>query len=236
MKILCTSCQATIQAADIQLNTGWAKCAACNEVFQFNNQVPGFTVNAAETFPKERPPQARAVLDEEPNRLLIHLPRKGVRAGTKGVIFFAILWNGFLVFWMLGVLGAFEGFAGGPNWGMAAFSIPFWLVGIGLILGIIWDAHHTRTVCLTAEDMTTQLKCGLYRIDRTIERTKISLAQHYEPKVRSGDDAPRLPAFGIEVLYAGGSFAMPLDSLEEERWLLGKINSFLKTHPGYTDG
>jgi len=232
MKILCPACHAQVQSTDIQLDTGWAKCVACNDVFQLNNQLSGFTVAPDQTVPKEKPLGARAVLEEEPNRLLIHLPKKGVRAATKGVIFFAILWNSFLVFWMLGVMGAFEGFANGPNWGMAAFSIPFWLVGIGLILGIIWDVKHTRTVCLTAEDMTTQLNCGLYRSNRVIERSKINLARHFEPKVKSGDNSDHTPTFGVEILNEGGSFVIPLDSLEEECWLMSKINTFLKQHPG----
>ena len=62
-----------------------------------------------------------------------------MRAGTWGLLGFATFWLAFIAFWTVRALGVF--FNGGQvHWEnaiFAAFSTPFWLVGFGMLGGVL---------------------------------------------------------------------------------------------------
>src|SRR6266566_5287620 len=95
MKIHCPSCHELVQSADIDLASGWAKCAACQEVFELSEVLPAFHSNApAPEAALERPFNARAVAEESPNELEIFIPRQGFRVATVAMLGFATFWLG----------------------------------------------------------------------------------------------------------------------------------------------
>ncbi len=71
--------------------------------------------------------------------LEIIIPPKKFQAGDIGLIIFVTFWLGFLVVWtsMVIMLGAVF---------MALFSIPFWLVGIGMVLGITTSLTQKQSI------------------------------------------------------------------------------------------
>jgi len=230
MKITCPSCHSIVQAADIQLDTGWAKCSSCQEVFNFSSQLPDYQSPEAGSIPKQRPLSAICIVEEEPTRLIIHRPPQGMRTASKGMLFFAVIWNGFITFWTLGALGVF--FGAERNWGFAAFSIPFWLVGIGMIIGLIYTVFHSRTVAITPEETSTQVVCGPFRSTRLRSRGQTEFARKYVPKVTRGSNGQSAePVYGAELVFDRGSFVIYAESDEEVSWLVDKINSFLKANP-----
>src|SRR5439155_16519367 len=117
--------------------------------------------------------------------LLVHVPAEGVRAATCGMLGFATFWLGFVAFWTAGALGLF---AGRPpaafNFAFAAFSIPFWLVGFGMLAGIAWKTWATKSVRIDREGMRTYQRCLLWASTRWVERDRLQHARHYEPQVK----------------------------------------------------
>ncbi|MGC3970276.1 MAG: hypothetical protein QM775_23985 [Pirellulales bacterium] len=75
--------------------------------------------------------------------------------------------------------------------------------------------------------MTTSKRCLLWSWKKWIARTDVQHARHYEAKVRS--DHGQYAAHGVEIVYRNGSFTLPADSEEEELWLTGEINDFVKS-------
>lgn len=59
----------------------------------------------------------------------VYLKPEGFSSKMAGNIFFALFWNGFLVVWTTLALQ--------DSLAFAAFSIPFWIVGLVLIVGVI---------------------------------------------------------------------------------------------------
>lgn len=231
MKIYCPSCSELVQAADVDLATGWAKCAACQDIFELSTVIPGFAANSrAIESVVERPFNARAVVEQSRDELDIFIPRQGFRAGTCALLGFATFWLAFIAFWTAGALGMFAG-AGPPqafNIGFAAFSIPFWLVGLGMLGGVAWAAYGTKRVKLDRNEMHTQIQCLLYSRNRTIDRSLVQRARPYAPKIQN-ESGNVQSSFGAEIVFEKGSFVVPADDSDEASWLVSVINDFLKT-------
>jgi hypothetical protein len=187
MKLECPECRRVIPAEDVSLETGCAKCRRCDEVFKLADILPGYAPDAtAMQKPPERPFDAWAVLERDDQRLVVHIPAQGMRAATWGALGFATFWLGFIAFWTAGALGVFRG---GIHWGnalFAAFSTPFWLVGFGMLAGVVWAARSSRTVYLDASVLQTQLRCLAWRRCKTIDRSAVQHAREGVVRMERG--------------------------------------------------
>lgn len=231
MKLACPSCQRTIPAKDIALATGWAKCEACDEVFQLAGLLEGYVApGSLAAVPLERPFDAWTVVRRQDNLLVVHQGARGLRAATMGMLVFAAIWLSFITFWTLGALGIFfnKGQLQLENLWFAAFSIPFWLVGLCMLGGVVWLARGTRSVSIDAVRLTTELRCLAWRRTRTVERDEVQCAWLGTPMVRNEGQAP-IPY--VEIVYSRGSFKLPADSDAERAWLIAEINDFLQRVP-----
>ncbi len=232
MKVNCPACGQVVPAEGIALNTGWGKCVACNEVFSLADVIEGYVPPAGSNVAgkPERPFDAWAVVEREPDRLMIHIPPHGMRAGTVGLLLFAIFWLGFVAFWTAGALGLlFAQKPQGLNIGFACFSIPFWLVGLGMLGGVLWASRSSRTVYFDGVEMVTELRCLLWRRRRARDLASVQHAREYDATARS-DNQPASSNCGVEIVYTGGSFTLPCSSRAEQQWLLAEINDYLQSH------
>lgn len=192
--------------------------------------MPAFATNSrVDEILVERPFNARAVVEKSRDDIDILIPRQGLRAGTLGVLGFATFWLAFNAFWTAGALGIF---GGGPpqafNIGFAAFSIPFWLVGFGMLGGVAWSVFGTKHLKLDQNEMRIQIQCLLYFRNRTIDRSLVQRARLYVPTIQ-GQTGNLQDAFGAEIIFEKGSFVVPADDTYEAMWLVSVINEFLKT-------
>ncbi|VTR96324.1 serine threonine protein kinase : Serine/threonine protein kinase OS=Pleurocapsa sp. PCC 7327 GN=Ple7327_4456 PE=4 SV=1 [Gemmata massiliana] len=226
MKVNCPCCSAQVPAANFNLETGWAKCEGCQELFALAQVVPGFVAPGSQAGrPVPRPFNARELVERAKDELLIHVPAEGMRAATCGLLGFATVWLAFITFWTAGALGIF-----GPdepdaaNWVFASFSIPFWLIGFGMLVGVVWKARGTKSVRIDRDGMRTHLRCLAWARSRYVPIDRVQHARKYEPQVKS--DGP--PPNGAEIVYWAGSFVLPADSEEEAWWLIAEINDFVK--------
>jgi hypothetical protein len=224
VKVTCPACAALVRAAAIQLDKGWAVCEACDEVFPLSRALPGFPAPAAGAGP-ERPWNARAVVEESPDGLVVYVPAEGMRAGTWGALGFTLFWLGFVAFWTVGALGLWGGQPGGGlNWVFASFSLPFWVAGVWGLAGVLWKAWGAHAVYLDEAGLLAQYRClGWARATR-VERAKVQRARPYDAPAQNNGAR----AYGAEIVYEKGSFVVPADSQDEEGWLVHRINDYLK--------
>lgn len=231
MKVTCPSCRLTIAAQDIALDTGWAKCASCDEVFSLADLLPGYAkAKGGDLVVPERPFDAWSILRRDEGRLVIHQPAHGVRAATIGLLAFATFWLAFIAFWTAGALGfLFQGGKPQPvNVLFACFSIPFWLVGFGMLAGALWMARGSRSLSIDAVQLATELRCMAFRRTRVLERDQVQCARLGTP-LTSKEGQPPVPF--VEVVFTKGSFKLPADSEAERTWLIAEINDFLQQVP-----
>jgi predicted Zn finger-like uncharacterized protein len=233
MKITCPDCRQVIPADDIALDKGWAKCSRCGEVFQLTDLIAGYGAGpAALPAVPERPFDALAVTEREGDRLIIHIPAAGMRAGMWGMLGFATFWLGFIAFWTSGALGVFGGQGIRPeNALFAAFSIPFWLVGFGMVGGVVWMSRGSRIVLLDASKMVAELRCLFWRRRKTIDRGRVQCAREGAVIVKKNEPSATYFPYPAEIIYEKGSFKLPCGSEAEQAWLIAEINDFLQKVP-----
>jgi hypothetical protein len=241
MKLLCPNCHRPIPSDDIELSAGWAKCRKCDEVFKLAEILPGY--GKAESTPAalpERPFDAWIIVDRAPDRMIIAVPPFGMRAATWGLLGFAIFWLAFISFWTAAALGVFfnHGRVRPQNALFAAFSTPFWIVGIGMLTGVLWSARGTRRVYLDASTLYTESRCLFARWRKTIDRADVQCAREGAVKFRNSDNGGYTP-YAVEIVFTKGSYRLSCNSEAEQAWLIAQINDFLKTlpyQPGMPEG
>jgi hypothetical protein len=210
----------------MNLDTGWAKCDSCHELFRLADVVPGFTAPGVPPGLPQRPLNARAILERTDGNLLIHVPSEGLRAATCGLFAFAAFWLGFIAFWTIGALGVFDGQPPAQfNWLFASFSIPFWLVGLGMMAGVAYRVWGKKSVQIDGAGMRTNLRCLFWSRSRWVDLERIQHARPYVAQVKSQGQV----TYAVEIVYRSGSFVLPADSEDEEDWLIGEINDFVKS-------
>jgi hypothetical protein len=232
MKVYCPDCGKVIPGENIALESGWAKCCRCQEVFNLSDVVPGYTPRASEgtagRLLPERPFDAWAVLERTDATLMIHLPAQGMRAAICGMLAFATFWLAFVAFWTASALGLFGGKLELANLLFASFSTPFWLVGFGMLGAVLWAARGTRTVYIDASVMQTRLSCLFWRRQKTIDRAAVQHARQGVKQFESDDGNSTYFPCSAEIIYDKGSFRLPCTSEPERAWLLAQINDFLQ--------
>ena len=231
MKVNCPNCGEIVPAEGLALDTGWGKCTACHEVFRLADVIEGYVAPGEAQLPgkPERPFDAWAVVERQMDRLLIHIPPHGLRAGTLALLGFAIFWLGFVAFWTAGALGLlFGGQVQGLNIGFACFSMPFWLVGFGMLGGVLWASRGSRTVYFDGMEMVTELRCLLWRRRRVRDLSTVQHARESSPMIRS-DKQGSTDSYLVEIVYSSGSFVLPCSTRAEQQWLIAEINDYLKS-------
>ncbi len=236
MKLDCPKCNQPIPASDIALDKGWAKCVRCDEVFPLAGILPGFDAGetASPQLP-ERPFDAWSTLQRQDKSLVILIPAYGMRAAVWGILGFATFWLAFIAFWTAGALGVF--FNGGPfkweNVLFAAFSTPFWLVGIGMLAVVLWLSRGTRSLYIDPAQMVTELRCLAWHRIRSRQRDEVQCARAGTPVATNSNtqSGPGYSPHWVEVIFTKGSFKLPCDNESEKLWLIAQINDFLQAVP-----
>jgi hypothetical protein len=231
MKISCPNCSRTIPAADVALDKGWAKCTACDEVFRLADLVEGYPAEERLEVICERPFDARVVLKRDGEQLTIHVPPLGVGLPAVGLLAFAVFWLGFIAFWTMGALGLIfgRGNVNAGNIAFAAFSIPFWVVGVGLLGGVVWLTRGKKYVLIDPGMMVTETRCLAWHRTRQVGRDQVQCAREYESVIRNENTTTRRLA--VELVYRGGVYRIPAVNAAEQAWLVAEINSFLQAVP-----
>jgi len=231
MKVNCPNCGEIVPAEGLALDTSWGKCTACHEVFRLADVIEGYVAPSEEQVPgkPERPFDAWAVVERQLDRLLIHIPPHGLRAGTLALLGFAIFWLAFVAFWTAGALGLlFNGQMRGVNIVFLCFSIPFWLVGFGMLGGVLWASRGSRTVYFDGVEMVTGLRCLLWRRRRVHDLATVQNARQSSQKT-SSDEEFATDTYSVEIVYSSGSLVLPCSSRAEQQWLLAEINDYLQS-------
>ncbi len=242
MKILCPNCETEIPAEDVDLSTGWARCQACNEVFQvpaIANRVGAPTragsAPPVDDGPVDRPADARILMHRHPDKLVIYLPPMGFRWQLLPMMGFAVFWLGFVAFWTAGALGLFSDGVGMANILFACFSIPFWLVGFAMLGGCLWAMVASRLIYLDTSVLITRIKALLFSWRWSISRDQVQTVRLRTPPTPHHEDTASANAVVaphvVEIVYRGGKLLIACTSEEEQRWVYGEILAFFDAVP-----
>ena len=230
MKIHCPNCDRPIPAADVDLSTRLAKCRGCDEVFPLEGlpATPATSATGSSGVP-ERPFDARAEVVRSPRELLLKVPAAGMGGGMWGLLGFAVVWNGFIAFWTLGALGLF--FGDGPdafNWMFAAFSIPFWCAGAGMLAAVLHGSRSEVGLVLDRHELRYHRRSPVLPKRRTVRRADVQKARAKNLASSANDTTGPVPSlYEVEIVTRDGTLKVPAAGADEQRWLIAEINAFL---------
>jgi len=126
MKVRCKKCREEISGANIDLTRNIAKCDACGEVFNCQDQLADISsLSSSQSF-QSRPeiPMPKGV-DVKYNHGGLVITRKWFTPAIFALLFFCVFWDGFMIVWYTIAIMK-------QQWAMAAFGTIHAMVGIGL--------------------------------------------------------------------------------------------------------
>jgi CheY-like chemotaxis protein len=175
-----------------------------------------------------RPVVARAIVTHtSPGEMFIHIPAGGSRAGTIELFGLATFWLALVAFYTMAALGLLA--PGGPQGAdvalLTCFSIPFWLVGFGMLAAAAWLAWGKKFAWFSLQKMVVQWRCLFWKRTRNVELNRVQRARGHIPAMQNKNT---VGSYGAELVYERGSFVLDADSEEEEAWLVREVNDFLK--------
>lgn len=144
----CPYCGAPIPSSDVNIVRLVAKCKSCNEVFSFGDESAGkpLAATAADhregpTAPPPMPPGLQTAIVGD----ALHIRYKWFRPAILFLLFFAIAWDSFLLFWYGAAL-----FVPGPGKIiMLVFPIAHLAVGVGITYAVLCGLFNTTTISVS---------------------------------------------------------------------------------------
>jgi uncharacterized Fe-S cluster protein YjdI len=142
-ELICANCNRTIESDNINIATDLAKCRHCGTIYKASSLVFGQDEKTLATPPKG---SVIEMTKEMGDTVRLFIPKKGLTAADIPQLLFIIFWLGFICFW---TLGASQG-----SILFAMFSIPFWLVGLTMLIGLINSINETQTLTVSKSKLT----------------------------------------------------------------------------------
>ena len=204
----CPSCGAELAESAIDFDAGTARCFTCGHVSKISLGEGRFSEPRV-----EKPANTRVVVDRSrPGQIALYVPGRG--GGF--FFFFAIFWLAITSAITVGALSSGEGFP-------ILFMIPFWLVGLGMLLIGLFMRFGITGVYIDQQQFIvskTLVGKGWTRRGLTDEIGAIRLTEAYRSNNRP------VMAVGIAAgakTYSIGSFL----SGSEKKWLVSELRAFM---------
>lgn len=138
MELICSNCHKAIDTNNINIATDLAKCGNCGAIHKASALVPSSDDKKLASPPAGSKIQMTKEMD---GSIKIFLPKKGFTTSDIPLVFFAIFWLGFISFWtIMAVRGSIL---------FAMFSLPFWFIGIAMLISVINSIKETQAVIVT---------------------------------------------------------------------------------------
>lgn len=184
IQLVCPNCSASIDPADVNVSIDLAKCGNCNNMFKVSELVPnGEESERVTELPKDSLIRVERAIG---NATEIILPAMGFQPTDLFMIIFGTFWVGFLVVW--------TSFAAFASVYFALFSIPFWIAGIFIWMGVVRNITEVEIVRIDHASITVvkkrpifikQKQFALGRIDAV--KLTSPIAQHIQHPFRSSN-------------------------------------------------
>ena len=166
-----------------------------------------------------RPFDTRIAVESSADRFLLRVPARGPHPAALGMLGFSGFWLAFIAYWTHGVLSL-----DAPA-SFTAFSIPFWLVGLGMVGGAVRSMVGTQELELTrAGGLLTTRPLGRSHRLRTPE-LRVRLDRIKRRRSQQGGEI-EVPALALD--HGTRTFhLLTHESQAEQRWVKAELEQWL---------
>lgn len=149
MEVYCPDCSTKIDPDSINIQTNLAKCHSCGSISKLNEIIDSLETRPDSNGKPELPAGSRITIQNAgESSIEFLLPPVGFKSKSIPFLIFSAVWLGFITIWTTLALQASLAFA--------AFSIPFWLVGFGMLTLAVNIAREKQLIHLDREFLTIQ--------------------------------------------------------------------------------
>jgi len=227
MDLICPKCGGAIGGQCVNVVTDLAQCPSCNEV----HKASELAAAASPQVGFDQPAGSKILFTGDAQSAVFEIPRAGFSPGMTFPLVFALFWVGSVAFWTWGASQGSKLFA--------MFSIPFWLVGLGMLGGILNAIFERQRIELTSTGLRVESQrpflarsqvipvdeIGSIEMGRVVPTNPLTLARHMSRFSQASGTA------GIEmpVIYHGTrktTFAEHV-SEAEQRWLVKVLKTIV---------
>jgi hypothetical protein len=173
-----------------------------------------------------QPSGSTVVIERSTTGLTATIPPVGLRAGSKGMFAFGLIWCTGLAIFTTIIVAAGTQQPGESLLGLLAFLSLFWLVGIGLLLGGI-NMGRRRAAIAIVDDELMILQTSIFRSrSRSWKSGEVTTVQAGP----SGMEVNDRPVLELQVISASGDKFGLLGGRDENelRWLANEIRQSLQ--------
>jgi hypothetical protein len=143
MKLHCPSCGRPIRADDINLATSFAKCRACNSVFDFRDSVRNQEHRAGPDGPPVAPLLPRSTrIKIEDFAGVLRLRWRWFSPSHVAAALFCVVWDSFLVCWYTAAFTRSKG----VEWMMVLFPVIHVTIGVSLTYATLCGFFNSTTI------------------------------------------------------------------------------------------
>ena len=180
-----------------------------------------------------QPADSVATIERRPYGITIDIPPVGIWKGSRGLMFFAILWNGIvgmaLVMMTLSMTGAIEMEGDKPDLFMLLFMIPFVAVGVGVTLAAVNMGRRHATIA-TADNLVMIVRHSLFG-KTTKEWSADAISEICMGN--SGMEVNDVPVKELQIHARNSSKFGCLSQLDADElaWIAGELNLALTLAP-----
>lgn len=189
IELKCKNCGSQLAPEDFSPQLSAVRCHHCNALYAIAPPAPAAGA-PAHTGPRPEIPLPKHVtLETRGDALLI--VRKWLTGGTYFLLFFCILWNGFMVVWH--TIAISQG-----AWIMSLFGLIHTAVGIGIAYGVLTGFINKTTIKATSASLSITHGPLPWKGNKAIPRA--SVHQIYCKEItRRGKNGP-VVTYNIETL------------------------------------
>ena len=156
MLFTCKACGAALKESHIDFDTGIARCAHCQGVMSFAEELKVAPPSSEAREHRQRKASAGRPedlrIDESP--VALRFSKRWYHPGLFFILFFAIAWNAFLVGWY--VMGSQAPDMGFMRIIMFVFPLAHVAVGVGMIYAVLTGFLNSTTVKLTSNELSVR--------------------------------------------------------------------------------
>ncbi len=216
MQILCKQCRLPIAAENVNIQSGIAKCSACNAVFFFMDdlshaQKMDSLAKAPSSFIKREPEQSASLREERMGKLLaipdsftledngmeLRFSRRWFQFAHIFVLLFSLVWNSFLVFWYSISLRMSN-----IPWIFQVFPLGHVAVGLGLFYYALCGLLNRTQILVTPQLLRIRHIPLFWFGNRRISRDE--LQQLFVMQVKTKSRGEKIYQFTLFALLADG--------------------------------
>ncbi|QDU78843.1 hypothetical protein Pla110_05470 [Polystyrenella longa] len=223
--LTCTKCGAALQENDFNLDLGVARCSYCNAWTRLGEALSLNLESEATRIKKEVGAPDNYEINEYHG--VLHITWKWFNWGILFLVFFCVIWDGFLVVWYF--IAATQGMDG--KFSLIAFLFPLLHVAVGALLTYYTIASLFNRTTILVGDHRLSIKHGPIPWKGVELRDTGDLDQLFvEEKVNRSKNGTSYTYLLKAKLHSGSELKLitNLASLQEGLFLEQKIEEFLK--------